>query len=39
MSSTLKERQEDELQVLQAVFMGDYEDLRAKDAWKVASNS
>ena len=35
MSDLLKERQEDELQVLQAVFMGDYEDLRTKDAWKV----
>ena len=33
--SDLKERQEDELQVLQAVFMSDYEDLRTKDAWKV----
>ena len=35
MTDALRERQEDELQVLQAVFMGDYVDLRTNDAWKV----
>ena len=35
MTDALRERQEDELQVLQAVFMDDYVDLRKNDAWKV----
>ncbi|XP_069116071.1 eIF-2-alpha kinase GCN2-like [Argopecten irradians] len=35
MSEDFSERQEDELQVLQAVYMDDVEDLRAKDVWKV----
>jgi len=30
-----KERQDDEIQVLQAIFMDDFHDLRQKDAWKV----
>lgn len=30
-----EERQEDEVEFLQAVFPGDFEDLRNKDTWKV----
>lgn len=30
-----KERQDDELQVLQSIFIDDFKDLRSKDAWKV----
>ena len=30
-----EERQEDEVEFLQSVFMHDFEDLRAKDSWKV----
>ena len=33
--SSLKERQEDELQVLRAVYMDDVKDIRLQDAWKV----
>ncbi|XP_061166164.1 eIF-2-alpha kinase GCN2-like [Saccostrea echinata] len=33
---SLSERQEFELQALQAIFTGDVVDLREKDAWKVA---
>ncbi|XP_060076346.1 eIF-2-alpha kinase GCN2-like [Ylistrum balloti] len=35
MEDDFSERQEDELQVLQAIFMDDVEDLRTRDAWKV----
>ena len=34
-TETLAERQENELQVLQAIFCDDVTDLRTKDAWKV----
>lgn len=34
-SSSYAERQEDEVQFLQCVFMGDFEDLRNHDPWKV----
>lgn len=30
-----EERQRDELEFLQFVFMNDFEDLREKDTWKV----
>ena len=30
-----EERQEDEVEFLQAVFPGDFQDLRKQDAWKV----
>ena len=30
-----EERQEDEVECLQFVFMSDFEDMRAKDTWKV----
>ena len=30
-----EERQEDELEFLQCVFMNDFEDLRKKDSFKV----
>ena len=30
-----EERQEDEVEFLQAVFPGDFQDLRHQDAWKV----
>ena len=31
-----EERQEDEVEFLQAVFPGDFQDLRHQDAWKVS---
>ncbi|KAH3854165.1 hypothetical protein DPMN_096704 [Dreissena polymorpha] len=34
-SESYKERQDDELQALHAIFMSDFKDLRQKDAWKV----
>jgi len=34
-SESYKDRQNDELQVLQSIFMDDFKDLRIKDAWKV----
>ncbi len=34
-SETYLERQEDEVEFLQCVFMNDFEDLRNKDPWKV----
>lgn len=37
-SQTYEERQEDELEFLQFVFMNDFEDLRKKDSWKVGDN-
>ncbi len=33
-----EERQEDEVEFLQAVFPGDFEDLRRNDPWKVSSD-
>lgn len=30
-----EERQEDEVECLQFVFMNDFEDLRKRDSWKV----
>ena len=33
------ERQEDEVEFLQCVFMNDFEDLRNKDPWKVLRDS
>lgn len=35
-SELYKERQQDELQVLQSIYMHDFNDLRTKDAWKVS---
>ena len=37
-AQTYEERQEDELEFLQCVFMSDFEDLRKKDSWKVGHN-
>ena len=37
-SESLAERQENELQVLQAIYVDDVEDRRENDAWKVISN-
>ncbi|KAL4238496.1 Eukaryotic translation initiation factor 2 alpha kinase 4 [Mactra antiquata] len=34
-SESYKERQDDELQALQAILMDDFKDLREKDAWKI----
>ncbi|XP_064621826.1 eIF-2-alpha kinase GCN2-like isoform X2 [Lineus longissimus] len=34
-NDSFKERQIEEMEVLQAVFMDDFKDLRKKDAWKV----
>ena len=34
-TESYKERQEDELQVLQSIFMTDLKDMRENDAWKV----
>lgn len=36
MESSYVERQEDEVQFLQCVFMDDFEDLRNHDPWKVS---
>lgn len=36
---SLAERQEFELQALQAIFTGDVVDLRKEDAWKVSTYS
>ena len=33
-----EERQEDEVECLQFVFMNDFEDLRKQDSWKVFVN-
>ncbi|KAJ8309409.1 hypothetical protein KUTeg_014283 [Tegillarca granosa] len=33
--NSLRERQEDELKVIEAIYMQDVEDLRSADAWKV----
>lgn len=33
--NSLQERQEDELKVIEAIYMQDVEDLRSADAWKV----
>lgn len=35
MAEDYRERQEDELQVLQAIYMEDVEDLRKPAVWKV----
>ena len=32
-----EERQEDEVEFLQAVFPGDFEDCRLNDSWKVGT--
>ena len=34
-NQTYEERQEDEVEFLQCVFMNDFEDLRNLDPWKV----
>jgi len=33
--ASYEERQEDEVDFLQAVFPGDFQDLRVNDSWKV----
>ena len=35
---SLKERQENELQLLEAIYVNDVTDLRNQDAWKVKIN-
>ena len=34
-TESLTERQENELQILKAIYIDDVQDIREKDAWKV----
>ena len=38
-TQSFQERQEDEVECLQFVFMNDFEDIRSKDSWKVPAHS
>ena len=37
--NSYEERQEDEVEFLQAVFPGDFQDLRMNDTWKVRESA